>query len=121
MRVVRSVGTSPASARYQERVLERYSVRIPKGAPPELRVVLSFGQEPDGVWAHIDEFDVSAEGEDLLEAFRNVLSAAHEWLSYVREEQPDLAPALAAQARYAALLDAPEFSWFSEIRLAEDE
>jgi hypothetical protein len=118
-RVARSIGTGPYDARYKESELHRYRIRIPNPAPAELRVVLTFGQEPEGVWAHIEELDVSAEGEDLYDAFRNVLSAAHDWLGYVRDESPELASELAGQKRYVALLDAPAFSWFREIRFAE--
>ena len=105
--------------RYAHAELDHYLVRIAPPAPPELRVSVQFGQEEGGVWAHIDEFDVSAEGEHFGEAFRNVVSAAKEWLSYVREEAPDLAPELAKQERYVPLLDAPVFSWFKSFRFVE--
>ncbi len=71
------------------------------------------------MWAHIEELDVSAEGPDLEKAFRNVLAAARDWLSYINEESPNLAPELADQARYVALLEAPVFSWFREFRFVE--
>ena len=45
--------------------------------------------------------------------------AAREWLSYVRDEQPELAPELGDQERYVPLLDAPIFSWFKTFRFAE--
>jgi hypothetical protein len=108
-------------ARYlaQDTNLITYRVRLPAPAPPELRVTLQFGQEDAGVWAHIEEIDISAEGADFDKALRNVVSAASEWLTYMRDEAPELAADLAAQARYVALLDAPPFSWFKTIRLAE--
>jgi hypothetical protein len=112
-------GDKPYDARYPENELERYLVRIPAPAPQELRVTLVFGREAEGVWAHIEEFDVSAEGENLYQAFSNVLSAARDWLGYIRDDSPGLAPELADQGRYVALLDAPLFSWFRDIRFAD--
>ena len=36
---------------------------------------------------------------------RGVLSAAREWLAYLRDEDPDLRPDLADQRRYVDLID----------------
>ncbi len=99
--------------------MRRYRVSYATPAPHELRLQLQLGTEEDGVWAHIPELDVSAEGESVSEALRNVVSAAREWLTYLREEAPELAPEIAAQERYAALLDAPIFSWFKNVHFAE--
>jgi hypothetical protein len=52
-------------------------------------------------------------------AFRAVTVAAREWLSYVRDEQVELAPGLAAQSKYVALLEAPEISWFRGISFVD--
>lgn len=97
----------------------RYRVQIRQSAPPELRINLELGREDAGVWAHIPELDVSAEGADINEAFRAVIAAARDWLDYIREGDVGLAPELAEQARYVPLLDAPEFSWFKGFRFAE--
>jgi hypothetical protein len=117
-RRLRWVTTGRSSARYleQEQKPKRYSVHIARPAPRELRIAVHFGKESDGVWAHIDELDVAAEGKDVNEAFRNLVSSAREWLLYLREESPDLAPELKDQTRYAPLLDAPVFSWFRDFR-----
>jgi hypothetical protein len=114
-----ATGTQPFRFRYQHAEVKRYSVQIARPAPAELQVSLELGQEDDGVWAHIPELDVSAEGSDANEAFRNVLAATREWLSYVRDEQPELAPELAPQERYVPLLDAPIFSWFKSFKFAD--
>ena len=119
-RVAEPIGTDRVRIRYAEPEVERYRIRLPAPAPREVRVSLEFGKEEGGVWAHIDELDVSAEGEDLRTAFRNVIAATNDWLSYIRDESPDLAPDLAAQERYVALLDAPVFSWFREFRFADE-
>lgn len=117
----RKVCNAQFSARYLYQEFERYIVRIPAPAPPELRMTLQLGQEGDaGVWAHIEELDVSAEGRSVDDAFRNVLAAAREWLTYVRDENPELAPELAHQARYLPLLAAPPFSWFREFRFTDE-
>lgn len=94
-------------------------VRLPQPAPQHLQVLVEFGQEEDGVWAHIPELDVSAEGPMLVDALRDVISAAHEWLEYLRDEQPELSPGLADQVRYVQLLDTPVYSWFRAFRFAE--
>ena len=80
---------------------------------------LEVGHEEGGYWAHIPELDVSAEGLDLDQAFRAVVRAAEEWLSYVRDEQVELSPALQRQAKYVALLDAPQFSWFRRVSFVD--
>jgi hypothetical protein len=97
----------------------RYQLHLPAPAPANLRVSLRLGKEDDGVWAHIGELDVSAEGANISEAFLNVLAAAREWLAYIRDDEPDLAEDLAAQVQYVRLLEAPPFSWFKTIELAE--
>jgi hypothetical protein len=120
-RIARPVGTDQVRIRYAaEPEVERYRIRLPAPAPREARVSLEFGKEASGIWAHIDELDVSAEGEDLRAAFSNVIAAANDWLSYIRDESPDLAPDLAAQERYVVLLDAPVFSWFREFRFVDE-
>ena len=91
---------------------------LPSPAPPDLRVTLEIGQEEESWWAHIPELDVSGEGDDLLQALAAVYGAAHEWLAYLRDQSPELAPGVAEQARYVALLDAPGSSWFRDFRLA---
>ncbi len=96
-----------------------YIVRVQTPAPEELRVTLEVGREEGGAWARIPALDLTGEGADYPEAFRNLLSAAYAWLTYLRDEQPDLADDLASQTRYAALLDAPVFSWFESAAIAE--
>jgi len=92
-------------------------VWLPAPAPPEIRVSAQFQVEDGGAWVSVPELDISAEGDDPAAALRNVISAIREWLSYVRDERPDLAEELQGQARYVPLLDAPEFSWFKSIAL----
>ncbi len=82
-------------------------------------MAIQFGEEPHGIWVHIDELDVSAEGATAFEAFGNAVAAARAWLSYVRDEQPDLADGLASQRQYVELLDAPVFSWFGKFSVAD--
>ena|SRR5271154_7356050 len=117
----REVATSSGAAHYEERPqpprVER--VILPASAPREIQVTLELGKEEAGVWAHIVELDVSAEGADAREAFSAVLSAAREWLAYIRDEQPALAPELGDQQRYVPLLESPVFSWFKTFRFAE--
>lgn len=97
----------------------RYVVQVPAPAPAEIQVHLELGAEDNGVWAHIPELDVSAEGAHAAEALGNVVSAARDWLRYIQEEGPQLSDELSSQAQYVALLDAPEFSWFRSVEFAE--
>lgn len=116
-----SSGTASFSYRYLQPDSEivSYQVRFVNPAPPALRVSLELGREANGVWAHIPELDVSAEGADVAEAFRNVFGAAQAWLAYIRDESPDLSVELEGQARYVSLIDAPVFSWFKSFRFAD--
>ncbi|MFL5941720.1 MAG: hypothetical protein ACJ75L_00455 [Gaiellaceae bacterium] len=115
------VGTRSGEYRYERDTSEliSYKLRLPNPAPPELRVTLAGGPEGQGWWMRIDELDITAEGADALEAFRNLLSAARAWLSYLKENEPDLADDLVPQARYVALLEAPVFSWFRRADISE--
>ena len=108
-----------AEARYLSHDHVRYTVRLPRAAPPSLRMAIQFGAEPEGIWAHIEELDVSAEGDTAREAFGNVVLAARTWLIYVRDEEPDLADGLVGQRQYVELLDTPVFSWFRKFSFAD--
>lgn len=106
-------GTEDVVVSYERREAPTsYRLQIPRPAPPELRVTLELGTEGDFIWARIPELDITAEGQTVGEALRNIFSAARAWLEYVRDDQPDLAEELRSQARFTGLLDAPEFSWF---------
>jgi hypothetical protein len=85
--------------------------------PPDLLMTLELGLEDDHAWAHIPELDVSGEGPGVNEALQAVLAAARDWLSYLRDEQPELAAELEAQRRYVALLDLPGHGWFKTYNL----
>lgn len=99
----------------------RFTVRLARPAPPNLRVAIQLGnEEAAGVWARIEELNVTAEGENASEAFSNVVAAARAWLTYLRDEQPALSQDIAPQARYIPLLDAPVFSWFRKFSFADE-
>lgn len=106
-------------SRRQEIDITSYRVHLPAPAPPELRVRLEFGREEHGVWAHIPELDISAEGADVSKAFTAVIAASRTWLTYLRDGDEELGPELRGQERYVALLDAPIFSWFRDFDFAE--
>lgn len=116
-------GTEPGSkpsVKYLPRSdVRSYMVRLPAPAPRQLRVSLELGQEENVVWARVPELDVSAEGEGLAEAFANVIAATRAWLAYLRDDQPELGPEIAGQARYLPLLEAPVFSWFKHFRFVD--
>jgi hypothetical protein len=113
------VNTGGTKAMYSRAEMRVERIAIPLSAPPAIRVSLEIGKEAAGFWAHIDELDVSGEGESPKDAFSAVVNAARDWLSYVRDEQPALAGDLEAQRAYIALLDAPIFSWFKSFHLQQ--
>lgn len=114
-----SEGLHVSYARYRKRSdASVYNIRLPRPAPPNLRVSIELGREDEGIWARVPELNVAADGADIDETLRNLLGAVRDWLIYLREEQPSLAADLASQARYVALLDAPVFSWFKSARFA---
>lgn len=102
-----------------EKASPGYSVSAVGRAPAGLRVTLQLRQEEHGVWARIDELDVSAEGADVFEALRNIIAAARDLLAYLQDEAPDLAEDLKVQARYVPLLEAKPSSWFRATKFAE--
>ena len=111
-RAYQYANTERARVTYNPSTAARFVVCVPAPARADLQVGLELGREENGVWAHIPELDLSAEGSDVGEAFSNVVAAVRDWLAYVREEGPQRAPELAAQEQYVDLLDAPVFSWF---------
>ena len=112
------VPTGPhVQVQYVRAATRTFKVSLPAPAPPNLRLCAHFHEEPEGVWARVDEIDVAAEGESLDEAFRNLIATIRSWLEYLREDAPELTDQLRGQARYLPLLDAPEFSWFRSIKL----
>lgn len=117
-RVYREVSmTQGSTAAYKEETMRIERVRVPASAPLSIRVSLEIGQEDAGFWAHIDELDVSSEGTTADEAFASVVNAARAWLSYLRDEAPELDPEIIGQRAYVELLDAPLFSWFKAFEL----
>lgn len=91
---------------------EGYRISARDLAPADLRVTLELGQDEGGVWARISELDVTAEGGDVQSALRNVVAAARDLLTYLRDEEPQLAPDLQGQSRYVPLLDTKPHGWF---------
>jgi hypothetical protein len=87
-------------------------------APPRLQVSLEIGPEgEEAAWARIPELDITAEGDDMSKALQGVVDAARNWLAYLREQEPELAPELVGQKRYVGLLDVPPYGWFRSYRL----
>ena len=94
----RFVSTEGKASYAATREIRSTLITLAKPAPDELRVVLELGKEENGVWAHFEELDVSAEGEDANDAFIGAISAARAWLTYLRDENPSSRPSSRASA-----------------------
>jgi hypothetical protein len=61
------------------------------------------------------EVDVIVEEETPQEAYHSLLETVKDWLEYLDEENPDLAPDLEPQRRYTRLLRYEPYTWFGHL------
>lgn len=89
------------------------SLRPPDGLL--LSVELAF--EGEAVYMRAVEVDISTEGETPDEALESLVGSVREWLEFLHEERPDLAPDLEPQRRYTRLLRYSPSTWFGLARV----
>ncbi len=96
----------------RERPGVTYSVIAPKAPPRDLLLSVEIAQENGVFYMRASEVDVSVEGDGPTEALRDLGESVRDWLEYLQEEEPALAPDLEGQRRYIALLDFDPLTWF---------
>jgi hypothetical protein len=94
-----------------------FNVSMPPQPPEDLRLGLEVVFESGVVYMRAAEVDVSTEAETPFEATRSLVGGIREWLMFLREEQPNVAPNLEPQLRYVELLDYSSVTWFKPVRV----
>jgi predicted RNase H-like HicB family nuclease len=78
-----------------------------------LSVVMRQGE---GGWiARAPQLDALGHGETMLAAVQNLLDAVAEYLEFLRDDEPELAPDIAHHLDYLLLLKVPRMSWFGSV------
>jgi len=115
----RSALSPPASTpaqswrfRYVSVVEPSYGAPVPEQPPREVLLDLVISLDSDVVAIVAPDLDIAVEEKDVGQAFVAIIGAITEWLEYLRDEAPSLAPDLASQSRYVRLLDYDPGTWF---------
>jgi predicted RNase H-like HicB family nuclease len=102
--------------RYARPVPERtgasYSVLLGTRGMP-LSVILRRSEHGWVALAH--ELDELGHGETLAEALASLHDSVEQYLEFLRDDQPALAPAIAQHAMFVGLLDTPPELWFGSV------
>lgn len=105
--------TEPAEA------ARAFTVRTPVSPPEDLLLDVEVAVENHVVFLRAVQVDVAIEEDVMpLRAFSSLVSAVKGWLTYLEEEEPELAPDLEPQRRYTALLGYDPQTWFRRAFLA---
>ncbi len=111
---------------------ERYSIRYDRVgavqafrveasvAPPEsLLLDIEVVSENDAYSLRAVQVDVTVEEEEPQDAFVSLTDAVREWLEYLQDEDPVLAPDLEPQRRYTRLLRYAPHTWFGRLLIGD--
>lgn len=89
-----------------------FNVFVAKSPPDELLLSVEIVQENNVFYMRAIEVDVSVEEEHPGDVLRSLRNSVKDWLEYLAEENPILAPDMESQRRYVALLDFDPLTWF---------
>jgi predicted RNase H-like HicB family nuclease len=92
---------------------EPVSGSYPVAVSARLRAVLRRSEE--GWIARAPELDALGHGETWESALENLRDSVEQYLEFIRDDQPRLAPAIAHHAAFVGLLDTPWESWFVSV------
>lgn len=109
---------------------ERYSIRYNRAkavlafsveastAPPKNLLLDIEVESANGAYSlRAVQVDVTVEEEEPQDAFLSLTEAVKEWLEYLQDEDPALAPDLEPQRRYTYLLRYEPHTWFGRLFL----
>jgi hypothetical protein len=94
---------------------QSFSLPIPARPPTDILLDVVARQEDGIVAMTAVDLDISVEGEHPAAALLLLLDAVEEWLKYVRDEAPELSPALAPHRPFAELLNYDRLTWFKSL------
>ncbi len=104
------------SVRYRPREVPRaFSIPLPATPPDDLLLDVEAAVEGRTVFMNARELGVSVEADGAYAALAVLIESIGEWLEYLREENPRLAPELEQQRRYVELLDYEPVTWFRRL------
>ncbi|HXA54221.1 MAG TPA: hypothetical protein VNV37_05035 [Solirubrobacteraceae bacterium] len=105
----------------------QYPANVPRpseaGQPRSSGYVIATGKrlsvvmrQSEGGWiARTPELDALGHGGTMDAAIQNLLDAAAEYLEFLRDDEPELAPDIAHHLDYLLLLKVPRMSWFGSV------
>jgi hypothetical protein len=96
---------------------QSFGVPVPARPPADLLLEVEVSNEDGVVIMSAVELDVTVEADNPAESFSQLREAIREWLEYLRDEAPGLAPELEEQRRFAELLNYEPGTWFGTLYL----
>jgi hypothetical protein len=84
-------------------------------APARLTAIISASDE--GFVAECPELNSLGYGADERSALDDLIDSTCEYLTFLLEKQPELAPEVSHHALYLALLEVPARSWFAAVHM----
>lgn len=101
--------------RYGRPELEPNSTSYPVVLGPRLRATVCQSEQ---VWiASAPELNALGHGETAEAALDSLCDAVEQYLEYLRDDKPKLAPEIARHADYIKLLDSPRGLWFAAVKI----
>jgi hypothetical protein len=79
------------------------------------RLSVVMRRSEDGWIARAPELDALGYGETMLGAVQNLVDEAAEYLEYLHDDEPEMAPDIAHHLDYLPLLKVPRMSWFGSV------
>jgi hypothetical protein len=92
-----------------------FNVEASVRPPEDLLLGMEVAFENGAYSVRAVEVDVVVEEETPQEAYHSLLETVKDWLEYLDEEQPELAPDLEPQRRYTRLLRYEPYTWFGRL------
>ncbi len=92
-----------------------FNVEVSPAPPDNLLLDIEVESEGGTYSLRAVQVDVTVEDDGPQEAFLGLAEAVKEWLEYLEEEDPVLAPDLEPQRRYTRLLRYAPHTWFGRL------
>jgi hypothetical protein len=110
-----------------KKLILHYVAQTPSVAPgASYPISLSSGRlsavlrRGDRGWiARAPDLDGLGYGDSEVAALDDLAESIRQYLEFLRDDQPDLAPAIAHHAGYVGLLDTPQWSWFISVSVED--
>lgn len=95
-----------------------FLIRVPIRPPADVLLDVVMSEENGTVAMNAVDLDVAVEEKDHASAVLQLMDAVQDWLEYLRDEAPELAPELVSQRRFVELLEYDRGTWFKALFIA---